>query len=367
MKPLNLLIIFTFLIACSDDEKVLPDETIATEANLITLELRQNGVIYPTIIDGINITLSEPLPFGTESVTIAILTISDKATASKSIWEVLQVSDSPISIEVTAEDQLTTKTYWITLETADEPDYADFLFEQFTSEQCAMYATIDVGELRLENNAWNADGLPANSFSQCIYTYQKDDFQLMGWQWQYPDDAYGVNAYPQLIYGWKPWQPASTTENLPQQLSAISQLKVSFDAAITRNEGDYNLAYDIWINASADIQPENILFEFMIWEEAQNLVPFGNFQEVVSTSHGDYRFYMGEPDWEPEGCNWTYLAFQRIENRTSGTVDIDELLDYLIREGIVSETSYLASVEFGNEVGNSTGQTIIKEFTVMLE
>ena len=105
----------------------------------------------------------------------------------------------------------------------------------------------------------------------------------------------------------------------------------------------------------------------MIWEDAHNLIPFGDFQEEVSTTNGTYKFYMGEPTWEPPGSNWTYLAFQRVGYRSKGTVDIDELLVYLVNKGIVSTDSYLASIELGNEVGNSTGQAIIKAFSVEIK
>jgi len=35
----------------------------------------------------------------------------------------------------------------------------------------------------------------------------------------------------------------------------------------------------------------------MIWEDMQNLVPFGDYQEDVVIPNGVYKFYMGEPDW----------------------------------------------------------------------
>ena len=102
----------------------------------------------------------------------------------------------------------------------------------------------------------------------------------------------------------------------------------------------------------------------MIWEDASTLTPFGDFVETVETSNGSYDFYRGEPDWEPEGSNWTYLAFVRKENRLLGTTDIDELLEYLVGSGVVSDQSYLGSIEFGNEVGNSTGYTLLKKFEI---
>jgi len=39
----------------------------------------------------------------------------------------------------------------------------------------------------------------------------------------------------------------------------------------------------------------------------------------------------------------------------------------MVSEGIVSVDSYLASIEFGNELCNTTGSCIVKEFEVVIE
>jgi len=355
------------LQSCSQNDTDDPIEIKSNEALLLKLELEHEGDTYTTTIDEKTVSLSHPFPFASEKFTVKTIEISPKASINIKAGDVLFVNDSPVSIEITAEDEQTIQNYELIIQIAEEVNYAELLFEQYTDSDCEIYATKDIGDLKVENNAWNANGLPLNSYLQCIYIYDDEDLQLLGWKWAYPDNAYGVNAYPQLIYGWKPWQASSTTEKLPKKISDIAKLKVSYEVETTRNDGDYNLAFDNWINSSSGITPQNILFEFMIWEDANNLLPFGDFQEEVSTTNGTYKFYLGEPDWEPEGSNWTYLAFQRKNYRTNGTVDIDELISYLLAKGIISQDHYLASVELGNEVGNSRGQTIIKKFAVELE
>lgn len=359
------MILVLVIIVSSCNKEVAVE--LSNEASLLSLEIEHDGNTYTTSIDENTISLSNSLPFTVQSVLIKSIEISPKAETNRIVGDTLFVDDSPVLIEVTSENKRNEQVYILTLSVANEPDYTNLLFEESTTTNCAHYSTIPIGNLKVENNVWNASSLPVGSYSQCIYTFENEFLQLLGWQWQYPDNAFGVNAYPQFIYGWKPWQPTSTTSNLPKRISDIRVLKVTYDAEVSRNDGDYNLAFDNWINSSESITPQNILFEFMIWEEANNLIPFGDFQENVTTNNGIYMFYMGEPTWEPAGTNWTYLAFQRIDNRSKGTVDIDELLLYLVNKSIVSPSNYLASIELGNEVGNSTGQTIIKEFNVEIE
>ncbi|NOU59521.1 GH12 family glycosyl hydrolase domain-containing protein [Marinifilum caeruleilacunae] len=333
---------------------------------MLNLVLEAEGISYQTSINENIVIPTNLLPYGTQHVEIKNIEISPKASINRFVGEILQTSNSPIAMEVRAEDGNSIRTYQLRLNMEENQDFRKLLFEESTESNCDLFSVINADEFRLENNAWNASNLPSNSYSQCIYKYDENDLLLLGWQWSYPDNAYGVNAFPQIIYGWKPWQPNSSTEKLPIKISEINSLKASYEITVERNSGDYNLSFDNWINSSANIAPENILFEFMIWEDANNLVPFGDYIEDVNTSNGTYKFYMGEPDWEPEGSNWTYLAFQRTNHRQSGTVDIDELLQYLVEKEIISQDSYLASIEFGNEVGNSKGESIIKKFELDL-
>lgn len=237
------------------------------------------------------------------------------------------------------------------------------IFTAAAVEECGEFSLINKGEINIENNTWNATNLEPNSYEQCIYQYNN----WVGWKWSYPDTAEGINAYPQLIYGKKPWHNGSTTTALPIEIDRIERLKAQYAVAISRNEGEYNLAFDNWISSAVSSRPEEILFEFMIWEDYHEIIPFGDFIANVVTPNGAYDLYTGEPTWEPEGSNWTYIAFVRTSKRTEGTVDIDLLLQYLVDQAIVPSDSYLSSIEFGTEIGNSKGYAVIKSFDISLE
>ncbi|MEO1714271.1 MAG: hypothetical protein AAFU60_13135, partial [Bacteroidota bacterium] len=351
---------------CQSDEPASTD-ILSNEASLLALEFVVEGKAYFPTIENLNLSFAEPLPYGTEELLLVSLQLAPGASCDLQAGDRIAVEESPQRIEVVSEDQRVRREYVLTIEVETEPNYEALLFGPTSVSSCEVFANLEIGAFKVENNVWNAGGLAAGSYTQCIYSYEKEDLSFWGWEWAYPNDAYGVNAYPQIIYGWKPWIASSTTPKLPLKVGDINRLKVSYAVDVSRNNGSYNLAFDNWINSSSSINPQNIQFEFMIWEDAHNLDPFGEFQGAVTTSNGVYHLYQGEPDWEPPGSNWTYLAFVRQGNRQAGTVDIDELLTYLVEQGIVSAESYLASIEFGNEVGNSTGRTIVQEFVVELE
>jgi hypothetical protein len=338
----------------------------SNKAALLNLGISYNGASYQAVINGLNVTVDKEFAYNASgNPAISSFTISENAHANITIGQEFDF-DEMIPICITAEDGKTSKTY--SLSVTKDTD-GELLIEHSSYSSCTKSNTHRFEELMLENNLWNIDNLPPGSFSQCIYQYQNGISKLFGWEWSFTEDQHGVNAYPEVIYGLKPWYSPDgpTTKNLPRKINEISKLKVSYDIEKYIDDGEYNLAFDNWICSTSSSTPESILFEFMIWEDSQNLTTFGDYQGDITTSNGVYKFYKGEPDWEPPGCNWTYLAFVRVDKRSSGKVDFDELLDYLVNNGIVQSESYLSSIELGNEVGNSKGYTVFKSFVVEIE
>jgi len=245
-------------------------------------------------------------------------------------------------------------------------DQADiYLVGASDFEGCGGYQTFLSNGIMIENNIWNASSI--SNYKQCVYHLNIGGNELFAWKWQYPLTATNVNAYPEIVYGWKPWYSSSTTTNLPRQINSITTLKVNYEVESDVEGGGYNLAFDNWITASPLSTPEDIRFEFMIWEDSKNLTPFGDYLATVNTTNGSYKLFKGEPTWEPPGTNWTYLAFKRTTGRTQGVVDVDEMLNYLVNNGIVPANYYLASLELGNEVTSGRGFTVVKKFEVAIE
>jgi hypothetical protein len=241
------------------------------------------------------------------------------------------------------------------------------LFDEPTTMRNDAGGTIDFDELRLENNLWNAGALKAGTYEQSVFYRQGADGPLFGWKWSFAKE--GVNAYPEVIYGWKPWFGSSTTQALPRPIADCGVLKVDYSVDLQfKRKGSWNLAFDNWITSGPGKPTGSTTkFEFMIWEDKSGLTAFGSAKGKVKTTNGDYTLYVGEPTWEPSGYNWTYLAFVRSKGRRAGTVDVDEMLKYLVDKKIVSADFYLASIEFGNEAGNSACEAVVDTFKVRFE
>ncbi|MEN8721172.1 MAG: hypothetical protein ABF296_13015, partial [Oceanococcaceae bacterium] len=241
------------------------------------------------------------------------------------------------------------------------------LMAMATEQSCTPFARLDSPPLFLENNTWNVGGL-SGDFEQCIYTNANTDGPRMGWTWEFPlEESDGVLSYPEIIFGWKPFMRESSTIALPQRLDLIERLNVTYDVE-TYTVGDgLNLAFDMWLIDGDVAALDTIRYEVMVWEyRPGGLVPFGDLVATLRTADGRYSLYRGDPDWEPDGAQWIYLALVRDEPRLAGTVDIALMLEALINEGYVDDSLYLSSIGFGNEIGASSGYTVVHDYVIDL-
>ena len=122
-----------------------------------------------------------------------------------------------------------------------------------------------VGDFSYFNNVWNRQD--TSDYEQCIMRrtvpglVERVEY---GWRWRWPTRRGQVKAYPELIYGHKPWHPRSTTPELPRRIDAIEALEVDY-AAYLAVEGTYILAFDFWITRDDPPTVSGISHEVMIW------------------------------------------------------------------------------------------------------
>ena len=129
---------------------------------------------------------------------------------------------------------------------------------QDTSLYCDPWAQEPYGDYLIENNVWGQGTI--NEFSQCIFTTNDSSF---GWNWYWPEVGYNVKAYPEIIFGKKPWSTTSTTYELPMKISMVETFEVNFDLTIEAS-GNYNLAFEFWVTEDSMSSQDQITNEVMI-------------------------------------------------------------------------------------------------------
>ena len=224
--------------------------------------------------------------------------------------------------------------------------------------RCEDNAKIIVDSFILENNVWGRGDL--TDYSQCITLIQTGGDLTFKWNWQWPAGQFNVKAYPEIIYGWKPWMSGSTTSNLPVRMSEGKIITVSFDISKAELSGSGNLAFDLWVTNSAEVNSGAITREIMIWVSTAQMQPGGVKLDTVTIDGINFDFYKG--DWD-----WTYLAFQQKSGEPVEIIHLNNFLTYLLDHQYLGADEFLATIEFGNEVISGTGETIIKNYQITIQ
>lgn len=242
------------------------------------------------------------------------------------------------------------KRYFLLLFLLTLPAFAE---ENVT--KCADWDRITISDYYLHNNVWGKGSL--QGYKQCIF---KDPASgTFGWTWEWPEGAPDVAAYPEVLFGFSPWNDSSTSPSLPRKVGKIKKALISHDLSLEA-EGIYNLAFDAWTTSEERPTEKVITSEIMIWLTHQTLRPDGTSEESVTIRGEAYAFYHGKPPH----ASWPYYAFIKKNDRLSGTTDLKAFMDFLVKRKFLSREDFLACIDFGNEVVLGKGRTTFKKYQV---
>ena len=224
---------------------------------------------------------------------------------------------------------------------------------------CETGRNIDGINQSLKNNLWGKNKVKKGVPELCVY--KKGNY--FGWKWSIPNNASGVIGYPAMHIGQNPFSNIKNIKSgFPVKLASISEFKVDYDFETYVKHHKYNLAFDLWLTNTQFSTKKDIKTEIMIWEDYFDFTSYGKKKGTLITPFGIYTLHTGYLNNPKYGQDWQYIAFVRKSTRNKGMVDINHLLNYLIEENLISGEDFLTSLELGNEIGNSSGMTLVKKF-----
>jgi hypothetical protein len=225
---------------------------------------------------------------------------------------------------------------------------------------CDAWTELRISDYLVSNNVWGEEGI--SDYTQCLVKPSPHLSFPIGWTWDWPRQPDRVKAYPEIIYGWKPWSKHSTTPNLPAQISQLESMLLHYDVDTT-STGSYNLMVDLWLCNSSTPSEDTITNEIAIWLQYQDWQMHLPPTDTVTIDGEEYVFYNGNVGH----AAWPYLAFVKRSSGKQGTIDMRQFLDYLVQNQHISATDYLTSVEMGNEIRGGTGKTLVYEYSITFE
>lgn len=235
--------------------------------------------------------------------------------------------------------------------------------------KCGEYFTIKDGPYRYENNTWGSHKARGR-YEQCLLEREVDGRVERGWTWNFPGVDPSVFAYPEIIYGWKPWSGGKTTDpRFPMKVSDVKHLAIKYQVEIQAT-GSYNLAPEIWLtrsgNATSSPNPSVITTEIMFWMDYRaSARPAGEVIDRPVVDGVTYELWKADNIGDKgNGQGWVLYSFKSPRIQHEGVITIHALLAYMVSKNMIKPDEYVASVEFGNEVMGGTGTTWVKRFEV---
>jgi hypothetical protein len=191
----------------------------------------------------------------------------------------------------------------------------------------------------------------------------------VGWRWRAPWQWLPtVVSQPQIVCGDKPWDaPKARFAGFPFRVDE-KRLQANFDLQLT-GAGTYNLAFTMWAVSALPANRARISHEIMVWSAHSGQAPAGNKIASVNVNHVDYDLYVEPQHGDAAGresIRWSYVAFVPAGPVLAGRFDMSGYLDALVARGLLPKTSYVTSLELGDEVCEGTGLARLQTFEVTM-
>lgn len=211
------------------------------------------------------------------------------------------------------------------------------------------------------NNVWNPGSLVYGTDYSVSTTYTAADLtKQTTFNWSFPiviDPNPTVRAYQEIAYGLNPYASTSSSPANPFaiQLSSLSSLSVKYDVEYHGNLAGFDVAFDLWLTSRPNGNASTITNEVMIWLHKGGLVPFGSQIGTYSDGAISGKIYY-------QAGTRPYIAVVLDTDSTAGDINVASILAKLVSLGLVSPSEYLASLEFGAEVGSGAGTLTLHSF-----
>ncbi|MHC1561637.1 GH12 family glycosyl hydrolase domain-containing protein [Actinomycetospora sp. C-140] len=188
------------------------------------------------------------------------------------------------------------------------------------------------GRFEVQNNAWGDDT------PQCTTAFDTG-FSVDA---QHAKDS-GPAAYPSIVMGCN-YGTCTRDAPFPRPVADLGDIRSSW-AVTTPRRGDYNVAYDVWLDPTPRREGANTGAELMIWlDRTDRVQPIGAERGTVQI--GDARWAV----WTGENQGTPVISYVR-EEATSQVLDlpITDFVTDATRRGVVQPTWFLTNIQAGFE------------------
>lgn len=241
---------------------------------------------------------------------------------------------------------------------------SSIVFEPVTVSSCdkSSYAHLPLGDYALTTNLWGKGEI--TDFTECVSgssvgtvinntAVQTGVNAEFSWNWPTDESNSDIKAYPEILY--RPGGKGLTS--IP--FTDVAGLTGNHDVNISAT-GDYNVAYDIWVDSTATTDHWPHKAEIMIKvQQTWNDAP------VVDTITVDGNQYdVFEHTARSEFNHWEVLVFASKTPLLKASIPLKPFIDYLVSKNYLLQTDYISTIEFGTELKRGAGTATINSYSV---
>jgi cellulose 1,4-beta-cellobiosidase len=227
-----------------------------------------------------------------------------------------------------------------------------------TTQLCQMQsASAAKGVYTVQNNEWGSGA------SECVSTDGNADFTIANSGISNATNG-APGGYPSIYQGchWGNCTSGGLTAS-PVQVSSLTSGKVTTSWSTTQPGGSnaYDVAYDIWFNATPTTTGQPNCTELMVWLNHSGPVqPFGSQVATGVTVGG-----RGYNVWEGSQGSFDTVSYTMTTPATSVSgLDLAPLAQDAVSRGYLSRSCYLIDIEAGFELWQGGAGLATNSFSV---
>ena len=229
-----------------------------------------------------------------------------------------------------------------------------------------------IGDYTAQNNVW-PDGTINNQLVNTKDYWQKIAFQSNDLQrnveisWSYPNIQPPNYIYSMPSITWGAGENGLLNNAKSVRISDLSNLIVAYDFDMRGQTDSFNVTLELYtyskpMNENGATKLSEIMLKIhQPWSEGPEVPYSDSYIDALQTIRYEI---IGAVIDKPNLPKWTFASYKLKNDVSSGIVDYANLLNDLVRKGVIESDQYIAGIEFGCEVTKGFGGLDIKYFGV---